>query len=131
MICWFGFRDIFCRKGVNATCVEVDEEKINSLLRGNIPIYGPGLDEMVLRNNREGRLRFTTDITTCLNKVDIVCSAVGIPPDEDASAVWNMYWKILSAMFFISGTVSFKFILCALFFNDKMAKDKTDKRWMT
>lgn len=55
-------------------------------MNGNIPIYEPGLDEMVLRNNKEGRLHFTTDITTCLNDVDIVFSAVGTPPDEDGSA---------------------------------------------
>ena len=67
----------FAEMGVNVTCVDVNEEKINSLLEGNIPIYEPGLDEMVFRNNKEGRLRFTTDITTCLDKVDIVFSAVG------------------------------------------------------
>ena len=50
------------------------------------PFMKPGLDEMVLRNNKEGRLHFTTDITTCLNDVDIVFSAVGTPPDEDGSA---------------------------------------------
>ena len=76
----------FAEMGVNVTCVDVNEEKINSLLEGNIPIYEPGLDEMVFRNNKEGRLRFTTDITTCLDKVDIVFSAVGTPPDEDGSA---------------------------------------------
>ena len=62
------------------------QEQIQALLNGNIPIYEPGLDEMVLRNNKEGRLHFTTDITTCLNDVDIVFSAVGTPPDEDGSA---------------------------------------------
>ena len=56
------------------------------LLHGQIPIYEPGLDEMVLRNCQEGRLRFTTDITTCLNDVELVFSAVGTPPDEDGSA---------------------------------------------
>ena len=72
--------------GVNVTCVDVNEQKIQALLSGNIPIYEPGLDEMVLRNHKEGRLHFTTDITTCLNEVDIVFSAVGTPPDEDGSA---------------------------------------------
>lgn len=76
----------FAEMGVNVTCIDVNEEKIQALLNGNIPIYEPGLDEMVLRNTKEGRLHFTTDITTCLNDVDIVFSAVGTPPDEDGSA---------------------------------------------
>ena len=76
----------FAEMGVNVTCVDVNKEKINALLQGLIPIYEPGLDEMVLRNHREGRLNFTTDITTCLNDVEIVFSAVGTPPDEDGSA---------------------------------------------
>ncbi len=76
----------FAEVGVNVTCVDVNEQKIESLLRGEIPIYEPGLDEMVLRNHREGRLNFTTDLTTCLDDVEIVFSAVGTPPDEDGSA---------------------------------------------
>ena len=76
----------FAEMGVNVTWIDVNEENIQALLNGNIPIYEPGLDEMVLRNNKEGRLHFTTDITTCLNDVDIVFSAVGTPPDEDGSA---------------------------------------------
>lgn len=76
----------FAEMGVNVTCVDVDKAKIQALLDGNIPIYEPGLDEMVLRNYREGRLNFTTDLTTCLDDVDIVFSAVGTPPDEDGSA---------------------------------------------
>lgn len=76
----------FAEMGVNVTCVDVNEEKIESLQNGQVPIYEPGLDEMVLRNNREGRLNFTTDIVTCLDDVEIVFSAVGTPPDEDGSA---------------------------------------------
>lgn len=76
----------FAEMGVNVTCVDVNEEKINSLKNGQVPIYEPGLDEMVLRNHREGRLSFTTDLTSCLDNVDIVFSAVGTPPDEDGSA---------------------------------------------
>ena len=76
----------FAEMGANVTCVDVNEAKIKSLLNGDIPIYEPGLDEMVLRNHREGRLNFTTDLTTCLDTVGIVFSAVGTPPDEDGSA---------------------------------------------
>lgn len=76
----------FAEMGVTVTCVDVNEEKIKSLQNGEVPIYEPGLDEMVLRNHREGRLSFTTDLTSCLNNVDIVFSAVGTPPDEDGSA---------------------------------------------
>lgn len=76
----------FAEMGANVTCVDVNEEKIQGLLKGRIPIYEPGLDEMVLRNHREGRLAFTTDLTSCLDNVEIVFSAVGTPPDEDGSA---------------------------------------------
>lgn len=76
----------FAEMGVNVTCVDVNEAKINSLLNGQIPIYEPGLEEMVLRNHREGRLNFTTDIKACLDEVEVVFSAVGTPPDEDGSA---------------------------------------------
>ena len=76
----------FAEMGVHVTCVDVNEEKINALVNGQIPIYEPGLDEMVLRNCREGRLKFTTDLTTCLDDVQVVFSAVGTPPDEDGSA---------------------------------------------
>lgn len=76
----------FAEMGVTVTCVDINEEKIESLQKGKVPIYEPGLDEMVSRNHREGRLKFTTDLTSCLDKVDIVFSAVGTPPDEDGSA---------------------------------------------
>ena len=76
----------FAEMGVNVTCVDVNNEKIEKLKKGEIPIYEPGLEEMVLRNHREGRLKFTTDITTCLDDVELVFSAVGTPPDEDGSA---------------------------------------------
>lgn len=76
----------FAEMGVHVTCVDVNKEKINSLLNGNIPIYEPGLEEMVLRNHKEERLQFTTDLTNCLDDVEVVFSAVGTPPDEDGSA---------------------------------------------
>ena len=76
----------FAEMGVHVTCVDVDKGKVENLLAGKIPIYEPGLEEMVLRNQREGRLNFTTDLTSCLDNVEIVFSAVGTPPDEDGSA---------------------------------------------
>lgn len=76
----------FAEMGVNVTCVDVNKEKIESLQKGVIPIYEPGLDDLVKRNAEAGRLKFTTDLTTCIDDVEVVFSAVGTPPDEDGSA---------------------------------------------
>ena len=76
----------FAEIGVDVVCVDIDAEKIARIERGDIPIYEPGLDEMVVRNMKAGRLRFSTDLSTCLDGVEIVFSAVGTPPDEDGSA---------------------------------------------
>ena len=76
----------FAEMGINVTCVDVNEQKIQSLLNGEIPIYEPGLEDMVKKNVAAGRMRFTTDLTVCLDDVEIVFSAVGTPPDEDGSA---------------------------------------------
>ena len=76
----------FAEMGVEVTCVDIDKGKIERLKNGIIPIYEPGLEEMVLRNFREGRLRFTTELKDCLDDVEAVFSAVGTPPDEDGSA---------------------------------------------
>ena len=76
----------FAEMGVEVTCVDINEEKIKMLSEGKVPIYEPGLEEMVVRNFREGRLKFTTRLTDCLDEVEAVFSAVGTPPDEDGSA---------------------------------------------
>ena len=76
----------FAEMGINVTCVDIDAEKVRKLQNGEIPIYEPGLDTLVKRNVAEGRLHFTTDLTACIDDVDIVFSAVGTPPDEDGSA---------------------------------------------
>ena len=76
----------FAEMGVNVTCVDVNKEKIESLQKGVIPIYEPGLDDLVKRNAEAGRLKFTTDLTPCIDDVEVVFSAVGTPPDEDGSA---------------------------------------------
>lgn len=76
----------FADTGANVTCVDVDAGKIERLKNGEIPIYEPGLDELVKKNVAAGRLKFTTDLTAVLDDVQIVFSAVGTPPDEDGSA---------------------------------------------
>lgn len=76
----------FAEMGINVTCVDIDSAKIEKLHQGIMPIYEPGLEDLVLRNVREGRLQFTTDLTSCLDDTDVVFSAVGTPPDEDGSA---------------------------------------------
>lgn len=76
----------FSDMGINVTCVDVDQSKIDNLKNGIIPIYEPGLEEMVKKNFHAGRLKFETDLTKVLDDVDVVFSAVGTPPDEDGSA---------------------------------------------
>lgn len=76
----------FSDMGINVTCVDVDQTKIDNLNKGIIPIYEPGLEEMVKKNIKAGRLKFETDLTRVLDDVDVVFSAVGTPPDEDGSA---------------------------------------------
>ena len=76
----------FAEMGAHVTCVDVDAEKIQKLKDGIMPIYEPGLEELVKRNVEYGRLQFTTDLTEVLDDVEVVFSAVGTPPDEDGSA---------------------------------------------
>jgi UDPglucose 6-dehydrogenase len=76
----------FSEMGVHVTCVDVDSHKIDMLKNGLIPIYEPGLETLVRKNTKSGRLQFTTRLEDVLNDVDIVFSAVGTPPDEDGSA---------------------------------------------
>ena len=76
----------FAEMGSHVTCVDVDAQKIERLKNGEMPIYEPGLEELVRRNVSYGRLQFTTDLTEVLDDVEVVFSAVGTPPDEDGSA---------------------------------------------
>lgn len=76
----------FAEMGVNVTCVDINREKIERLRRGEVPIYEPGLDEIVRRNCREGRLAFATSLAEVIDGVEVVFIAVGTPPDEDGSA---------------------------------------------
>ena len=76
----------FAEMGAHVTCVDVDDQKIQKLKDGIMPIYEPGLEELVKRNVGFERLKFTTDLTEVLDDVEVVFSAVGTPPDEDGSA---------------------------------------------
>ena len=76
----------FADMGVNVTCIDINERKIEELRRGVIPIYEPGLEEMVLRNVQAGRLRFGTDLSQGIDDYDVIVCAVGTPPGEDGSA---------------------------------------------
>lgn len=76
----------FAEMGMEVYCVDIDRRKIENLKNGIIPIYEPGLEELVVRNHEVGRLHFTTELREVLDEVEIVFSAVGTPPDEDGSA---------------------------------------------
>ena len=76
----------FSDVGIDVVCVDIDEKKIENLQNGIVPIYEPGLDEMLLRNMKKGRLNFTTSMAEALEDCEILFIAVGTPPDEDGSA---------------------------------------------
>lgn len=76
----------FAEVGIDVTCVDIDADKIDKLKEGKIPIYEPGLEDLVTRNAKAGRLHFTTDLRNCIDNTDVVFCAVGTPPDEDGSA---------------------------------------------
>lgn len=76
----------FSEVGIEVTCVDTDKKKIENLNNGIIPIFEPGLEEMVHRNMKKGRLHFTTSIAEALEDCEVLFSAVGTPPDEDGSA---------------------------------------------
>lgn len=92
----------FAEMGMNVTCIDVDENKINNLNKSIIPIYEAGLEEMVIRNKNDERLSFTTDLASCINRMEIVFIAVGTPSDQDGSAdlkhVLNVAHTIGSSM---------------------------------
>ena len=76
----------FAEMGVNVICIDIDKKKIDMLNNGEMPIYEPGIQELVIKNVKEGRLSFSTSLKDNLDKVSIVFSSVGTPPDDGGSA---------------------------------------------
>ncbi len=76
----------FAETGSEVTCADLDAKKVEGLQQNILPIYEPGLDTLVERNQAQGRLKFTTDVADAVRKADVIFIAVGTPPDEDGSA---------------------------------------------
>ena len=76
----------FAESGNDVTCVDIDAKKIDRLNNGDVPIYEPGLEELIKRNKEDGRLKFTTDLSAAVKGSLICFIAVGTPPGEDGSA---------------------------------------------
>jgi len=88
----------FAEVGVDVTCVDIDENKIENLKKGILPIYEPGLEEMVLRNTSKKRLHFSTSLKESIQQAEVVFIAVGTPPDEDGSADLKYVLGVASAI---------------------------------
>ena len=84
--------------GINVTCVDKDEEKITKLLDGEIPIYEPGLDSLVEKNAKSGRLHFSTDLAPAIQQALAIFIAVGTPPKEDGSADLSYVVQVAEAI---------------------------------
>src|SRR5206468_2396994 len=82
----------------DVTCVDIDSDKIARLNRGQIPIYEPGLEEMVRDNQSAERLRFTTDLAAAIAEAEIVFLAVGTPQCDDGAADMNALWSVVDAI---------------------------------
>lgn len=88
----------FAESGNNVTCVDIDQGKIDRLNEGIIPIYEPGLTEMVQRNHKAGRLHFTTDLESAVTKAKVVYLAVGTPQGDDGSANLSALWSVVAGI---------------------------------
>lgn len=88
----------FAESGNDVTCVDIDARKIENLKKGVIPIFEPGLTELVLRNSQAERLKFTTDLASVTPGVDMVYLAVGTPPADDGSADLSALWKVVDSL---------------------------------
>lgn len=87
----------FAEMGADVTCVDINSQKIRQLQEGIVPIYEPGLEEMLRRNIEAERLHFATSLEECIDSVQIVFSAVGTPPMEDGSADLSQVWEVARA----------------------------------
>ena len=88
----------FADSGNTVTCLDINADKIARLNRGEIPIYEPGLEELVERNVRAGRLKFTTDTAAAIAGAEVVFLAVGTPPAADGSADLSALWRVVEAI---------------------------------
>jgi UDPglucose 6-dehydrogenase len=88
----------FAESGNEVTCVDIDRQKIERLSRGDVPIYEPGLAELVSRNLEAKRLQFTTDLAGSVKPARMVFLAVGTPPSDDGSADLSALWKVVQAI---------------------------------
>lgn len=88
----------FANSGNTVTCVDIDEKKINALKTGMIPIYEPGLSDLVVRNFENGRLRFTTDTAEALKDAEFVFLAVGTPSTKDGAADLSALWAVVESI---------------------------------
>lgn len=88
----------FANSGNDVTCVDIDKAKIDALKRGEIPIYEPGLTDLVKRNAAIGRLDFTTDVAAGVAPAELVFLAVGTPPDADGAADLSALWAVAASI---------------------------------
>src|SRR6185295_4451135 len=88
----------FSESGNEVTCVDIDQAKIERLKKGELPIFEPGLSELVVRNIEAERLFFTTDLPAAVKKAKLVFLAVGTPPSDDGSADLSALWKVVDAI---------------------------------
>ncbi len=88
----------FADSGNDITCVDIDAEKVAALTRGEVPIYEPGLEEMVTYNISAGRLSFTTDLAAAVKPAEVIYLAVGTPQGDDGSANLSALWSVVQGI---------------------------------